>query len=195
MTPSLHSPARSPPGHATKTCTALQELCFAGLCQPALDDLCFASHALKACTGLQDHCSVGMHPKACHVGDPNLHNLCPPRPAVLEIQTARSLFRWATRPRPTQPYTIFTPQACARRPDKPGTHTPTISILLDHAPPSLSSQGFTDTQDLHSTGLRPSGMPSPRSKGHYFTSAKGLHPKACGTPPTFHWPQEGSKAT
>jgi hypothetical protein len=117
---------------------------------------------------------------------------------------ARALFCWAVGP-PTLEDLCFTgthPQGLHNpaqysfqkpvplRPDKQ-----TSSFCWTTPPPSLSSQGFIDTQDLHSTGLCPSGMPSPRSKGCYFTSAKGLHPKACGTPPTIDLPQEGSKPT
>jgi hypothetical protein len=73
----------------------------------------------------------------------------------------------AKLPRPAQHCTIFTQKGCAPKTcqarDPP---TPTqISVLLDHAPPSLSSQGSIDTQDLHSASLCPSGTPSPCSKG------------------------------
>jgi hypothetical protein len=59
-------------------------------------------------------------------------------------------------------YSLYKPVPL--RPAKPGTHTPTISILRP-GPPSLSSQGSIHMQDLHSTDLCPSGTPSPCSKG------------------------------
>jgi hypothetical protein len=134
------------PVHAPKACTVLQELCFTGLCPPALHDLCFACHIFKACTDLYDLCSVGTRPQ----GLPSWR-----------YKPARSQFHWAMPPRPAQPWTIFTPQACA--PEACQARDPQTHDLhsAGPCPPSLSSQGSTGRQDLHSTGLSPS---SPHSK-------------------------------
>jgi hypothetical protein len=51
---------------------------------------------------------------------------------------------------------------------------------------------------IHRHAGSPLCQPAPfrrAPKACYFTSAKGLHLKACGTPPTIHLPQEGSKPT
>jgi hypothetical protein len=108
------------------------------------------SHWATPPTGLQDLCFAGHAPKACHTGDTNMHDLhsTGPRPQGLHSPAQYSLHK----PVPL-------------RPAKPGTHTCMISVLLDCAPQSLSSQGSTDTQDLHSTGLCPIGTPSPGTKG------------------------------
>jgi hypothetical protein len=55
-------------------------------------------------------------------------------------------------------------KAMPLRPAKQGTHTHDLHSA-GPCPPSLSSQGYTDMQYLHSTALYPSGTPSPCSKG------------------------------
>jgi hypothetical protein len=102
-------------------------------------------HTNKPCTALQDLCSARPHPQVL---------------PHLRYKHTRSPFRWAMPPRPAQPCTIFTPQACAPKacqaggPHKHDLHSDGL------CPPSLSSQGSTDMQDLHSNSLHPSGTPS-----------------------------------
>jgi hypothetical protein len=104
-------------------------------------------HNPQPCTALHELCSAGPHPQ----GLPHWR-----------YKHAQSLFCWAMTPKPVQPFrssillghtpqpctistllampprpaqpcTIFTPQTCALRPAKLGTHMCTISIVLDHA--------------------------------------------------------------
>jgi hypothetical protein len=80
-----------------------------------------------------------------------------PQPCMISALPAMS-------PKPAQHCTIFTLQGCAPKACQAGDpHTHLHSAWLH--PPSLSSQGSIDTQDLHSTGLHISGMPSLCSKG------------------------------
>jgi hypothetical protein len=161
-------------------------------------------HDPKAGTALHDLCSAGPGPQGLHspVGAP----FCPPKPCMIsalpampptpatpEIQTCAISVPLGHDPKAGTalhdlcsagpgPQGLHSPaqyslcKTVPLRPAKPGTHRCTISILLDHAPPSLSSGESTDMQDLYSAGLHPSGMPSPHYKACYFTSAKGLHP-------------------
>jgi hypothetical protein len=113
-----------------------------------------------------------------------LNDLCfaGPRPQglpCLRYTHPRSLFCWAV----------------PLRPAKPGTHTCTMSILLDYAQQACQAK---DPQTCRIFTL-PAGplqaCQAQAPKVCYFTSAKGLHPKACGTPSTIHSPEKGSKHT
>jgi hypothetical protein len=86
-------------------------------------------------------------------------------------------------------------KAVPLRPAKPGTHTHMISILLHHAPQACQARDPLTCRisTLMACTLQACQVHVP--KAGYFTSAKGLHLKAHGTPPTIHLPQEGSKPT
>jgi hypothetical protein len=162
--PSLHSPAGA---------------LFHWAHPPALD-LCFASHAPRACHAGDTNTHISLPLSHDPKAGTALQDLCSAstRPQGLlrwRYKHAQSPFCWATTPMPAQPCKISAgprPQGLHSpaqyslckpvplRPAKPGTHTRMISVLLD-----LSSQGSTDTQDLHSASLCPSGTPSPCSKG------------------------------
>jgi hypothetical protein len=134
----LHSTRPQPQGLHNPTGAPF---CWA-VAPTALQDLCFAGHAPKACRALQDLHSAGTCPQACHTWDTNTHDLHSAGPAPQSLHSPAK-------------YSLHKPVLL--RPAKVETHTHahTISILLDHAPPSLSSQGSTDMQDRHSTGLCP----------------------------------------
>jgi hypothetical protein len=137
-------------GHHPKASTSLQELCFTGLHPVALHNLCFGSQAPKACRALQNLCSAR------------------PQPQGLPCQRykhVQSPYCWAMPPKPAQPCTVFTLQACAPKvcqtgdPHKHDLHSSVLRL------PSLSSWGSTDMQNLHSASLCPSGRPNPCFKG------------------------------
>jgi hypothetical protein len=101
----------------------------------------------------------------------------PPRPA-------RSLICWAIPPRLAQACTISTLQAWASKACQArDPHTHDLCSAGPRPPPGMSSRGPTDMQDLHS-----SACALQAHQARYFISAKGLHPQAGGTPPTWHPP-------
>jgi hypothetical protein len=124
--------------------------------------------ALQACTSLYDLCCARPHPQVL------------PR---LRYTHSRSLFLHAMSSRPTHTCTMSTPQACALKacqPRDPQTHK--LQSAGPLYPPGLSSWGFTDTQDLHSAGPRPSGTPGPCSKGPLFhLSSRPMGPHSPAT--------------
>jgi hypothetical protein len=82
---------------------------------------------------------------------------CAPKPCTISALPT-------TPPKPAQRCTIFILQGCAPKVCQArDQHTDYLHSAWPH-PPSLSSQGSIDMQYLHSTGLCPSGMPSPCSK-------------------------------
>jgi hypothetical protein len=151
----LNSPARSLLCRATpqglpyqkiQTCMISVQLGHDPKAGTALQELHFAMLCPPSPTHL---CFAGHAPKAYHAGYTNTHYLrsTGPRPQGQHSPAQNSL-----------------PKPVPLRSAKPRTHTPTISTLLDHTPPSLSSWGSTQTQDLHSTHLHPSGTANQSSK-------------------------------
>jgi hypothetical protein len=96
----------------------------------------------------------------------------------------------ATPLKPAQHCTIFTLQGCAPKACQAGDPYTRFPFCLT-APPKPVKPG------IHRHAGSPFLWPVPfrHSKSMLQTSAKGLLPKAHGTPPTIHLPQEGSKPT
>jgi hypothetical protein len=119
--------------------------------------------------------SQGLHSPAgalsCWAACPSLQDLCS---ALL-----------AMPPKPAQHCTIFSLQgsaskACQAR--DPHTH----DLCCQARKPQVHSISTPPALQAAKPMLQ---------RPCYFTSAKGLHPKAHGTTPTIHLPQEGSKPT
>jgi hypothetical protein len=148
-------------------------------------------HAKPHPIGTWSHCSI------CYgISDALFLIFCPIRavlPQIPTLQTHRiyvgrthidrdtQTFMISTRPHPqslhsTAQYSLC--KAVPLRPAKQGTHTHDFYSAWPH-PPSLSSQGSIDMQDLPSSGPCPSGTPSPCFKLQLkasFPRPMGLHP-------------------
>jgi hypothetical protein len=138
-------------------------------------------HASKTCstgdTNMHDLHSAGPCPQGLH--SPVQSLLCwatPLRPAAWRYKQACSPFHLAMPPRPAQPCTIFTPQACAPKACQAGDPHTHDSFSAGPCPPSLSSWGSTDIRLSTPLACTLQACQAHAPKAHYFTSAKVLHP-------------------
>jgi hypothetical protein len=144
------------------------------------------------------HSPVGAPSHGAALPSPAWSLLCWPGSQGLH-SPAGALFHWAVLPSPAQsllcwprPQSLHSTvqyslcKAVALRPD--------LCSALLHPPKPVKPE-------IHRHAGSPLHQPvpfrhaKPMLQAHYFTSAKGLHWKACGMPPTIHLPQEGSKPT
>jgi hypothetical protein len=100
-------------------------------------------------------------PKACHARDTNMQNLC---------STGPQPQGWHS---PVQ-YSLHKPVPL--RPAKPGTHTCTISVLMDHAPQACQAGDPRTCRISTPPAYALQAHQAHAPKACHFTSAKGRHP-------------------